>query len=128
MRILIAEDDLVSREFLSRLLDKYGDCDVAVNGIEAVDAFIMALDEQKPYDLILIDIMMPLYDGVKVLKAIRNIEKQRKIDKADRIKAAITSALYDESQVLELRSYGIDAYFTKPIDLSEFRAFIEGVE
>jgi two-component system chemotaxis response regulator CheY len=39
MKILIAEDDLVSRNFLSKFLAKYGECDLVVDGLEAIDAF-----------------------------------------------------------------------------------------
>ena len=44
MRILIAEDDLASRMFLSKFLNEYGDCDLTVDGIEAMDAFMMGHD------------------------------------------------------------------------------------
>ena len=42
MRILLAEDDFVTRKFMTNFLGKYGDCDVAVDGMEAVDAFMMS--------------------------------------------------------------------------------------
>ena len=41
MKILLAEDDFASRKFMSKILDKYGDADITVNGLEAVDAFLM---------------------------------------------------------------------------------------
>ena len=44
MKILIAEDDFASRKFMLKFLSKYGECDVTVDGLEAVDAFTMALD------------------------------------------------------------------------------------
>ena len=47
MRILLAEDDFVTRKFMTNFLGKYGDCDVAVDGMEAVDAFMMALEEEE---------------------------------------------------------------------------------
>jgi hypothetical protein len=50
MRILIVEDDLASRRLLKTLLFKYGDCDIAVNGEEAVESFRLALEEGAPYD------------------------------------------------------------------------------
>ena len=59
MRILIAEDDYVSRTFLYKFLSNYGECDVTVDGIEALEVFIMSLDEGQHYDLICLDIMMP---------------------------------------------------------------------
>lgn len=63
MKILIAEDDLASRQFLLQVLTGYGDCDVTVDGIEAVEAFTTAHKTKKPYDLICLDIMMPRVDG-----------------------------------------------------------------
>ena len=44
MKILIAEDDFASRKFMLRFLQKFGECDITVDGLEAVDAFLIALD------------------------------------------------------------------------------------
>ena len=52
MKILLAEDDFASRKFMTNYLEKYGECDITVDGEEAVDAFLMALDDDEPYDLI----------------------------------------------------------------------------
>ncbi len=49
MRILIAEDDFASRKFMLRFLSKYGECDVTVDGIEAIEAFNMALEAGEGY-------------------------------------------------------------------------------
>ena len=79
MKILIAEDDFASRKFMLRFLSKYGECDVTVDGMEAVDAFLMALDSDEGYDLVCLDIMMPEIDGYQVLKTIRDIERERSV-------------------------------------------------
>ena len=50
--------------------------DVTVDGMEAVDAFMMALEEGNPYDLVCLDIMMPVMDGYQALVGIRNLEKK----------------------------------------------------
>ncbi|MCA1987263.1 MAG: response regulator, partial [Desulfovibrio sp.] len=63
MRVLIVEDDFTSRKLMQTILSPYGDCDVAVNGREAVEAFQNALNSAKPYDLVCMDIMMPEMDG-----------------------------------------------------------------
>ena len=77
MRILIVEDDLASRKIMLKILSKYGECDVTVDGLEAVDAFMLAQKENKPYDLVCLDIMMPKLDGVNVLKVIRSLEDKK---------------------------------------------------
>ena len=52
MKILLAEDDFASRKFMMRFLAKYGECDVTVDGLEAVEAFTMALESKEGYNLI----------------------------------------------------------------------------
>ena len=77
MKILLAEDDFVTRKFMVNFLSKYGECDVTVDGMEAVDAFMMALEDEEPYDLVCLDIMMPVMDGYQALVAIRKLEKEK---------------------------------------------------
>ena len=77
MKILLAEDDFASRKFMSKILDKYGEADITVNGLEAVDAFLMALDDDERYDLVILDVMMPMLDGYQVLSTIRKFESDR---------------------------------------------------
>ena len=81
MKILIVEDDLSSRKFLHKFMSYYGECDITVDGMEGLDAYLIALNENEPYDLICLDIMMPKVDGVKVLKTIREVEIKKKLKK-----------------------------------------------
>jgi len=120
MRILIAEDDFASRKFLYKFLSSYGECDITIDGIEAVDAFMLALDEGKPYDLVCLDIMMPKLDGTKALKAIRDVEKQKGIKGDDRVKVVMTTALNDTTNVYTAFESGCEAYAAKPIDTEKF--------
>jgi len=120
LKILIAEDDLVSRKFLSKALSKYGECDLVVDGLEALDAYMIAMQEKQPYDLICLDIMMPKVDGVKVLKAIRDLESQNEIPSQERVKIIMTTALGETQVVQTAFEYGGDAYASKPIDISKF--------
>lgn len=125
MKILIAEDDLVSRSFLSKFLGKYGECDLVVDGLEAIDAFLMALKEKEPYDLICLDIMMPKVDGVKTLKAIRDLEKQYGIATENRVKIIMTTALAEAQLVRTAFEYGCEAYAAKPIDTKKLIEVLE---
>jgi two-component system chemotaxis response regulator CheY len=121
MRILIAEDDLAGRKILQKYLSKYGECDIAVDGIEALDLFLAAIKEEKPYDLVCLDIMMPKLDGLKVLKAIRDIEKQKEIDENSKSKIVMTTALNDKKTVMQAYDSGCEAYAWKPIDLAKLK-------
>lgn len=119
MRILIVEDDLASRKFLSKLLSKYGECDITVDGMEALEAFMLAWDEGEPYDLICLDIMMPNLDGEKTLKMIRDIEKQKGIVDSDRVKIIMTTALNEAERVHDAFETGCEAYASKPINIEK---------
>lgn len=125
MKILIAEDDLASRKFLFKLMTKYGECDMTVDGIEAVEAFMIALDSRKPYDLVCLDIMMPKVDGLKALKAIRDIEKQHGIPEEKHTRIIMTSALNEDEVVSDSLSAGGEAYFTKPINIGQLEKFMK---
>lgn len=120
MRILIVEDDLVSRIFMKKFLAKYGECDVAVDGLEAIDAFLQAFKENLPYDLICLDVMMPKLDGLKVLKVLRDIEKQKGIEPEQGAKIIMTTALNDKNTIMNAYDNGCEAYAWKPIETEKF--------
>ncbi len=120
MKILLAEDDFVTRKFMVGFLSKYGECDVTVDGMEAVDAFMMALEDGEPYDLVCLDIMMPVMDGYQALMGIRNLEKDRRIPEEERAKVIMTTALNDEKNVKMAFELGCTIYSGKPIDKERF--------
>lgn len=128
MRILIAEDDFASRKFMLKFLSRFGECDVTVDGMEAVDAYLMALDAETPYDLVCLDIMMPAFDGYQALKAIRDIEQERKIPEEERAKIIMTTALNEGANVNKAFDLGCVAYAGKPIDQAKFESVLRKLE
>ncbi len=116
MRILIAEDDFVSRKFIYKFMSQYGDCDVTVDGMEAIEVFLMGLEEKAYYDLICLDIMMPEVDGIKALKTMRKLEEERNVPKERRAKVIMTTALNSTDEVFDSFGSGSEAYAVKPID------------
>ena len=125
MKILLAEDDFVTRKFMTNFLSKYGECDVTVDGMEAVDAFMMALEDDAPYDLVCMDIMMPVMDGYQALMGIRNLEKERNIPKEKEAKVIMTTALNDEGNVKMAFELGCTVYSGKPIDQERFEQVLK---
>ncbi|MBP3569038.1 MAG: response regulator [Lachnospiraceae bacterium] len=125
MKILLAEDDFVTRKFMTGFLSKYGECDVTVDGSEAVDAFMMALEDEEPYDLVCLDIMMPVMDGYQALMGIRNLEKERNIPKEKAAKVIMTTALNDEKNVKMAFELGCTVYSGKPIDQDKFEMVLK---
>ncbi len=121
MKILIVEDDYASRKFMMNFMTAYGECDVTVDGMEAVDAFMMALEEDDPYDLICLDVMMPVMDGYQVLKTIRDMEKQRGIEGDDRVKIIMMTALNEQKNVRKAFEMGCTVYCAKPVDLDKLK-------
>jgi two-component system chemotaxis response regulator CheY len=117
MRVLVVEDDFTSRKILQKILGPYGEVDIAVNGLEAVQAFIQSLDDDNHYDLICMDIMMPEMDGQTALRQIRQTEKDRAIPPAQEVKVVMTTALDDPKNVVEAYyKGGATSYVPKPID------------
>lgn len=117
MRILIVEDDFVGRKVMQRLLREYGDCDIAVDGLEAVKAFDLAWEAGTPYDVLFLDIMMPNMTGHDALRIIRAKEKERGIPSAKEVKVIMTSALDDVKNVTQSFFHGgATAYLVKPIE------------
>lgn len=121
MRILIAEDDYASRKSLSRFLQKYGDVDITVDGMEAVKAFRYALEDEEYYDLVCLDIMMPQLDGIQALRLIREMEKKLDLPADKKTKVIMTTAINDVEQVHLAFDYGCEGYAAKPIDLDAFQ-------
>ena len=116
MRILIAEDDRISRSFLQKFMQSYGEVDMAVDGMEAVDLYMDSIKQNNRYDLLCLDIMMPKVDGLKVLKVIRQLEKQHGISPENHLKIIMMTALADVGYVDEAFRQGCDAYASKPVD------------
>ncbi|MBC3803196.1 response regulator [Acetobacterium fimetarium] len=127
-RILIAEDDMVSRKFLSKFLSQYGDCDSVVDGLEAIDAYMLGIKEKTPYDLICLDIMMPKIDGVKVLKTIRDLEKQQELSESEKAKIIITTVLGESHVVQSAFEFGCNAYANKPLDMKKITEVLKRID
>jgi len=115
MKILIAEDDFISRKILNKILSPLGEVDIAANGNEALNAVRMAIEANEPYDLICLDIMMPEIDGIMALKKIRQLEAQKGLDPETKSKIFMTTAISDKTYVLAAAKANCDGFLVKPI-------------
>jgi two-component system chemotaxis response regulator CheY len=126
MKALIVEDDFGSRRMMQKLVAAYGDCDVVVDGEEAVEAFLLAWEEYRPYDVVFMDIMMPKVDGQEALVRIRAIEKDMGVKPTNEVKIIMTTVLEDPKNVMEaFNKGGATAYMVKPITPDKLRAELE---
>ena len=114
LRMLIVEDEFLSRKLVGHYIEKYGKYDVAVNGEEAINAVLAAYEEGNPYDVVFLDIMMPDKNGLAVLKEIRELETRRGVGVSDGLKVIMTTALGDAKSVMEAFRSQCEAYITKP--------------
>ncbi|MFH0724827.1 MAG: response regulator [Pseudomonadota bacterium] len=117
MRMLIVEDDPIAQKVMFKYLSAYGDCDIAVDGEEAVRAFRLAQKDNRRYDLILMDIMMPKVNGREALLQIREMEKNAGVFGSSEVKVIMTTALADPKTVVD--SYyrsGATSYLVKPVE------------
>ena len=118
MRLLIVEDDNASRLFMEKYLSRYGDCETARDGLEAIYLVDKSLDEKRYYDLICIDIIIPKINGIKLFKSIKELEKKYKIEKDMKTEIIFISSLCDKETFKEINKYDYHAYLWKPLDVN----------
>jgi CheY-like chemotaxis protein len=108
LRILVAEDNVTNQRVIDFILKKMGyRVDLANNGKEVIEAL-----ERQPYDLILMDLEMPVIDG---LKAFRHIRKNVAADEQPQVVALTANA--SEEKRRECLDSGMNAYLTKPVKI-----------
>jgi two-component system chemotaxis response regulator CheY len=128
MRILIADDDHVCCQALLMYLSLLGEVDIVGSGNEAVNAVQTALDQNRPYGLIFLDIIMPDGDGQDALIKIRALEAKRGIHGLKGIRVVMTTCLEDRKQVLSAFRGQAEAYLLKPVDPAKLRAVLRDFE
>lgn len=114
-KFLIVDDDTACRQLVEAYLSPFGQCDLAQDGEEALQAFRHALETAAPYDLVCLDIMMPGMDGHAVLDAIRVMERQRGVCGNDGVKVVMATALSDTKHCIRAFSEGCDHFMSKPV-------------
>jgi two-component system chemotaxis response regulator CheY len=127
LKILIAEDDRLSRTFLEEFMKDYGTCDSAEDGMAVLDYYLDSLKTGEPYDLLCLDIMMPKVDGLKVLKVIRSLEKQHNISVEKHLRIIMMTAIADMEYVDQAFQLGCDAYASKPIDTEKVQEVMQNL-
>jgi len=120
MKCLIVEDDAISSQILVGMISRYAASDVVINGQEALDLFLQAQESNSPYDLILMDIMMPGTNGLQAVLSIREKEAAMNIPLGLRVKIIMTTALDDPRTVMKaLYESDANSYLIKPIKLQK---------
>ena len=125
MRILIIDDDNISRIKLRVILSLEGTCDMVDNGTDAIELFKKAWNDWNPYDLITLDIQMPDMSGEDVLFEIRDIESIKKVPDDKKVKIAMVTSSSSPDSVANCISAGCDSFIIKPFDKIKIRNILE---
>jgi two-component system chemotaxis response regulator CheY len=120
MRALVVDDDLTTRIVLQEILSRYAEVHSCVDGTEAVRACTRALEDGRPYDLVCLDLLMPVMGGLEALKLIRQEEERHGRMRPGASKVVITTAANDQDSISGAFRELCDAYLVKPIDGAEF--------
>lgn len=101
MRCLIVDDDGLGRELVSLYLEGIADIDIAENGRDAVEKYLSACESSIGYDIIILDIIMPVMDGYEAARTIRRHEKERGITPDKGVNIIMLSSLNTPKDVIE---------------------------
>ncbi len=111
LRVLLVEDHQISQNFFAEVLKRYGHhIELATNGTEALEKL-----QDHTYDLVLMDIQMPVMDGMEAVGKIRDMEKV----KGGHLPVIALTAHAREEDRLEVLSKGFDGYVAKPMKIVE---------
>jgi signal transduction histidine kinase/ActR/RegA family two-component response regulator len=120
LRLLAAEDNATNQQVLAAVMESLGiDIDIVPHGQRAVEAW-----EACPYDLILMDIQMPVMDGICAAREIRN--RERATGRARTPIVALTANAMSH-QVEEYMAAGMDGHVAKPIEIAKLYEAISAV-
>lgn len=122
MRSLVIDDDLVCRRVLSKILRQYGECIIATDGAEGLALIRDAIQEPRGYDLVCLDVMMPLIDGHDVLTSLRQMEEQAQLPAERCSRVIMVTAMDDSTNLMQAFKEQCDAYLVKPVSIERITA------
>jgi CheY-like chemotaxis protein len=120
LQILVVDDNAINLRVMSVAMSRLGHyVDSAVDGAASVVKF-----KDKHYDVIIMDIMMPIMDGITATREIRKIEAARNTEPGNRVKIiAITANVFDDDRE-KLFEAGLDHYMNKPFQINELQRLL----
>ena len=116
VKCLVVDDDELGRELISLYLEGVAVCEMAEDGVKAVDMFRDAFEGGQPYDLIILDIVMPGMVGNTAAKEIRLIEKEWGVPIHEGVSIMVLSSLNTPGDVIKsYLSARSAAHLVKPV-------------
>ena len=117
MRFLIVDDEESVHHYLQAVLTPYGEFVTALSGEEAVERFQTAQDEGRPFDVVMMDILMPGMDGHQAAEIMRAGETKAGVSDADGFKLVMITCLVDNTSINKaFFNTRASIYIVKPLD------------
>ena len=115
LKILLVEDNILNQRIITFSFKKYNhEVTIANNGLEAVEKF-----NETTFDVILMDIMMPVMDGLEASMKIREVEKNKDVKNRTPIIALTANTMDNDRE--KCISYGMDDFMAKPFDMEKLK-------
>ncbi|MEW6426483.1 MAG: response regulator [Thermodesulfobacteriota bacterium] len=127
MRMLIVEDEKVSRKKMRIILEEFGVCDETASGSEALAMFRKAWEERAPYDIVTLDITLHEMNGAEVLLQMRQFEQERNLPKAKLAKIIMVTSHSDVDHITTCITAGCNSYTVKPFTRESIRKCLRAV-
>ena len=116
LNILLVEDNLLNQRIVTFSLKRFNhEVVIANNGVEALEQF-----RSRKFDVILMDIMMPVMDGLEATVKIREIENSLNTEKRTPIIALTANTMDNDRE--KCISYGMDEFMAKPFDIEKLNS------
>lgn len=122
LSILLVEDNVLNQRIVTFSLKKYNHVvEIANNGLEALNIF-----KERKFDVILMDIMMPVMDGLEATMKIREYENENNI--VDRTPIIAVTANTMDNDREKCISYGMNEFMAKPFDVNKLNAIFSNLQ
>ncbi len=128
MKFLIVDDDFISRTKMQAILEEFGECEVAENGKEALNAFNDAHTSDSPFNMMTLDISMPDMNGDEVLQRIRKTEAQNNTNEEDKLKIIMVTSHADKDSIVTCLQAGCTDYIVKPFTMETVKKKIDDIK
>lgn len=125
LRVLIVDDELTSRHVLESFFRSRSDYEVVCNGREALMSFMFAIEEGAPFDLVCLDISMPVMTGTNALDLLRRLERERGIDGKDQCPVLMISSERAAPLIAKSFFQSCDLFLHKPVKLADIEAALQ---
>lgn len=116
LRIMVVDDELISRKKLIELLKPYGTPVEFPEANPAIAYYMEEINQGRPVHLVTLDVSMPEVDGFELLRELRRFEATKNIERGKGAKIVMVTSTKEREKVLGAIEQGCDDYITKPFD------------